>query len=109
MSRLLESVKIHRDGREVCSKTALGKFLYQGRCDAMALRQNYKCAICGKWMRPEEWTFDHQDGRGSGGGHRDDRIEIDGKRYNAALCWDCNGEKGSKRYEWVDGKFVPCA
>jgi len=51
--------------------------------------------------------FDHQNGRGSGGGHRDDRIAIDGLFYNAALCHDCNTEKGSKRYEWRDGKYVP--
>jgi hypothetical protein len=45
-------------------------------------------------------TFEHQDGRGMGGGHRDDRIEIDGKPYNGAACLSCNGSKGSKRIDY---------
>jgi hypothetical protein len=52
-------------------------------------------------------TFEHQDGRGAGGGHRDDRIEIDGQWNNAAVDPDCNISKGSKRYTWFQGKYQP--
>jgi len=50
-------------------------------------------------MRQEEATFEHQDGRGHGGGHRDDRIEIDGEPYNSAVHGMCNVKKGSIRLE----------
>lgn len=102
-----EVVKIHRDGREVCQKNAHGKYEYQQRTLAMYERQGYKCAIHGGWMRPEEVQFDHEAGRGSGGGHRDDRIEIDDEWINAAVCGACNGAKGSQRYSWQDGKYLP--
>jgi len=45
-------------------------------------------------------TFEHQDGRGMGGSHRDDRIEIDGKPYNGAAHGKCNSDKGSKRVDY---------
>lgn len=101
----LPAVKIYRDFREICQSNAAGRREYILRKLAMGLRQNHLCAICERFMR--EPQFDHQDGRGLSGGHRDDRIEIDGKWYNAALCADCNGLKGSKRYHWVEGKYIP--
>jgi len=68
---------------------------------AMRERQSELCAICGLWMKEEETTFDHEDGRGIGGGHRDDRIEVDGEPQNAAVHLHCNVRKGSKRTPYL--------
>jgi hypothetical protein len=51
--------------------------------------------------------MDHQDGRGHGGGIRDDRTIVNGEWHNAAVHGICNTRKGSKRYRWVNGKYVP--
>lgn len=98
------TVKTFLCGREVCQPTAAGRREYKSRTDAMQKRQGGRCALCPWYLG---MTFDHQDGRGSGGGHRDDRIEIDGKWHNAALCIQCNGLKGSRRYHWIDGIYIP--
>jgi hypothetical protein len=58
-----------------------------------------RCSICGQYMMPDEITFEHSDGRGHGGGHRDDRIEKDGQPYNSAAHYLCNQKKGSIRLE----------
>jgi len=71
----------------------------------MAELQNFLCAICGEWMIIP--TFDHADNRCAG--HKDDRM-IDfktGRRINAALCFSCQGLKGSRRYHWIEGKYTP--
>lgn len=105
-----EPVKIYPDGREVCDcRTRKGCLEYHSRTAAMERRQHYLCAICGvgrKWF-----TFDHQNGRGMGGAIRDDRIEINGEWFNAALCVSCQSLKGSRRYHWIKEngqmKYVP--
>jgi hypothetical protein len=103
--RKREPVKVYPDEREVCDlKTAEGKKEYLWRTDCMAYVQSFCCAIC---RRRTELFFDHEAGRGSGGGHRDDRIVVKGHRKNAALCASCNSEKGSKRYHWINGKYIP--
>ena len=107
-----EPVKIYPDGREVCSKSVQGKRLYSDRTYAMSRRQGFRCAICHRvFPRAEDWTFDHQNGRGMGGAIRDDRIEVYGHWFNAALCVLCQGLKGSKRYHWIKEngqmKYVP--
>jgi hypothetical protein len=48
-------------------------------------------------------TFDHEDGRGSGGGKRDDRIIKDGRYYNGAAHLACNLWKGSRRIDYNNG------
>lgn len=102
---LIPGGKRYRDGREVMDlKTVAGRFQYGYRLQLMVDRQHGFCAICMEWMGFP--TFEHQDGRGAGGGHRDDRIEIDGRWYNAAICVRCQG-KGSVRYHWVDLYFIP--
>ena len=63
----------------------------------MWFRQDGLCSICGHWMNPNECTYEHSEGRGMNGGHRDDRIEIDGKPYNSAVHGLCNVRKGSVR------------
>jgi hypothetical protein len=105
---LKPAVKVFPDGREVCNlKVKAGKQEYYQRTITMLQRQRFLCAMCHENMHPIWAEFDHEAGRGSGGGHRDDRIEVDGHWQNAALCRTCNSEKGSKRYHWVDGKYVP--
>ena len=96
----------HRDGSEVCSDTPSGWVEYGKRLDQMIERQGHRCAIC-RLVR--KLCFGHE--RSRGGGKRDDRIfHEDGKTWmNAALCYDCNGRQGSKRYHWIDSnrEFVP--
>lgn len=93
-------------GREICNlKSAEGRRIYWERTYLMEILQSFCCAICGKWMHRGEATFDHEAGRAAG--KQDDRIEVDGKRKNAALCVACQGLKGSKRYKWQGGKYLP--
>lgn len=93
------------DGRFVWNtKTAAGRTCYAAATSIMAQRQQGKCAICGL---VKHLTFDHQNGRGMHGSIRDDRTEIDGQWFNAALCVPCQGTKGSRKYHWVDGLYVP--
>jgi len=84
-------------GRQVCTKGARGLREYRSRTEQMWLRQKGICSICFKPMRIEEATYEHSLGRGMGGGHRDDRIVIDGKPFNTAAHGLCNAEKGSRR------------
>jgi hypothetical protein len=91
------AVKVFGDGREVCQDNAGGRREYYMRLKAMVERQDHECCICRKPMLLSDATFEHQDGRGMNGGHRDDRIEKDGRPYNGAAHRWCNNEKGSKR------------
>lgn len=104
--RKFEAVHVYPDGREVCSSNQKGYAEYIRRRDLMALRQKGLCDLCGEWMKPDDLTFDHEDGRGMGGGksgaNRDDRIEIpdvngDLQPYNSAVHWVCNSKKSSVR------------
>ena len=101
------------DGREICSSTSAGKAEYRTRTIEMQNRQNNRCALCGfSFHSNDVVTFDHEHGRGMGGGKRDDRIlieihmEVDGfditaiKRQNAAVHYRCNAEKGSRKVEY---------
>lgn len=86
--------------------TAEGRRTYKARTEAMEIRQDFKCAICKRVFLV--MTFDHQDGRGANAKHRDDRLLDDkGEWKNAALCVDCNGFKGSRRYKWIGGEYLP--
>jgi hypothetical protein len=90
-----------RDGREVCSQTVRGKREYRIRTLAMAKRQGWLCALCGSPMTESSVSFDHELGRGMGGSRRQDKIEVDGKRHNAAVHVLCNGVKGSRRVPYI--------
>jgi hypothetical protein len=90
-------------GREVCSKTPLGQREYRSRTETMWHRQKGICSICLNPMRIDEATYEHEDGRGMGGGHRDDRVVIDGKQHNSACHGLCNVKKGSVRLEKFKG------
>lgn len=97
------------DGREKCDQSSkAGRDEYQRRkLDMWNNRQGRRCKLqispqckarAGRWPQ-DDVTFDHEDGRG--GGKQDDRIEIDGKPINAAVCWFCNSAKGSRRMSYL--------
>ena len=97
---------IKYSGREVCDDTAAGRAEYKRRVEAMWERQNGLCGLrisplCPGRIELTEATFEHQDGRGAGGSKRDDRIMRDGKPYNLAACWWCNGAKSSRSLDAV--------
>jgi hypothetical protein len=93
--RRREPVHVYPDGREVIDTTTSdGKRIYKGLTLAMAERQGNRCALCAKVFFTEP-TFDHQNGRHPS--RIDERIEVNGEWLNAALCWVCNGFKGSRR------------
>lgn len=91
------AVRKYPDGREVCQSNEKGADEYYRRIGQMADRQGNLCCLCDGSLRYGITTFEHTDGRGMGGGHRDDRIEIDGRAVNGAAHWHCNVAKGSKR------------
>ena len=94
------TVWTYPSGRETCPKTLHGRWEYQNRIRLMWTRQKGRCCLCGEPIGLSQAVFEHQDGRGQGGGNRDDRIERNGKPYNGAACWTCNSAKGSKRVDY---------
>lgn len=99
----------YRDGREKCDlNSKAGRDEYMGRIRKMWERQNRICCLYGKIeqcpgrLTLREATFEHEDGRGMGGGHRDDRIMKDGKPYNGAAHGLCNSLKGSRHIDYLD-------
>lgn len=102
-----EAVRVLRDGREVCNLlTKAGRDEYERRKRVMWERQGKRCFLCGERLAWGEAMFEHWDGRGHGGGHRDDRIEKDGKPYNGVAHPLCNSLKGSKRYNPLANDFI---
>lgn len=93
-----EWLKTFPDGREVLDKSTTRGFReYIFRTVAMVIRQGNLCCLCGRYLSPENATFDHEDGRGMGGAKRDDRIVLpDGRWINGAAHWLCNSNKGSR-------------
>ena len=103
------AVRIFEGGREVCDLTTkAGRDEYERRKDLMHKRQAGICCLYGKApmcpgrLRRAEAMFEHEDGRGSGGGKRDDRIEVDGKPQNGVAHPLCNSWKGSRRIQYND-------
>lgn len=88
-------------GREVCLRTAAGVREYRKRVELMHERQMGLCAICGRPLRLEQATFDHERPRGLGGGFRDDRLTVDGVPINAAVHGLCNSIRGSRRTPYL--------
>ena len=99
----MKPVKVFDDGREVCDlSVAAGRREYRRRVELMLARQGGRCCLeghapmCPGFLRLENATFEHEDGRGSGGWKRDDRTEKTGLPYNGAAHPLCNGWKGSR-------------
>jgi hypothetical protein len=97
----------YTDGREVCNLlTKAGSDEYQRRKRAMWERQKRRCCLescvggCPGKLKLADAVFEHQDGRGMAGGHRDDRIMKDGKPYNGVAHAWCNTLKGSVRVNY---------
>lgn len=93
------AVIVYRDGREVCNRlTAAGRAEYHRRIALMWERQQRTCCLCYGRLAFAEATFEHELGRGHGGGHRDDRVTLpDGSWINGAAHGKCNLEKSSRR------------
>lgn len=103
---VVDGVMTMPDGKEICHMdTSAGRREYKERTRAMCIRQGFRDAITGENMETWQATFDHEAGRTVG--KQDDRIEIDGEWHNAALLYATNTRKGSKRYSWVNGSYVP--
>ena len=99
-------VQLFPDGREVCDlKKASGKLEYASRTGRMVFRQRGICCLLGHCPTcpgrlSGDAEFEHEDGKGSGGAHRDDRIEVDGKWKNGAAHHHCNMWKSSRRIDY---------
>ncbi len=108
------AVQVYRCGRECCDLlTKAGRDEYARRKRAMWMRQGKRCCLEG-WVEgcPGKLTladavFEHQDGRGMGGGHRDDRIQKNDpktgqmKPYNGVAHPYCNLVKMSQRIDYT--------
>ena len=98
----MKSFRVTKDGREICfHRTTSGRQDYKARTLAMAERQGWLCGLCGLAMTRETVTFDHEFGRGMGGARRDDRIEVNGWWFNAAVHYVCNSLKASRAVPYV--------
>ena len=109
---LLVYIRVLRDGREICNRMHPdGRAEYRWRTGLMVDRQGYRCCLeayapmCPGPLSIEEATFDHEFGRGAGGGKRDDRIELpDGTWINGAAHALCNEWKGSRYIDYNRGR-----
>jgi hypothetical protein len=79
--RMKSEIKVMRDGRVILKGTAYSKM-------KLALRKlaEDRCERCGKYTM--QGDVEHKAGRG--GGKRDDRIFVDGKRNLEYLCRQCH-------------------
>ena len=112
-------VRVFKDGREACNQlTKAGRDEYQRRIRLMWERQGKRCCLegriegCPGKLALAEATFEHQDGRGMGAGHRDDRTERVNQKtgklepYNGAAHFWCNSRKGSVKINYNEGLGV---
>ncbi len=67
--------RVMGDGREICSKTSAGKKEYFRRKLERWVMDKGLCCLCGQPIVAEQLTYEHPNGRGFGGGTRDDRVE----------------------------------
>lgn len=104
-----DGVLRYPNAREVCKLTCkAGMDEYIRRKRVMWERQGKKCGLqispqCKAVQGRLNWSdsqFGHQSPRGLAGGARDDRIDVDGKPQNYAVCHWCNSLQGSRR--------IPC-
>lgn len=106
VKKVRPTVRVFRDGREVCSDTKAGWDEYNLRKRIMWERQGRRCCLenicpyCPGNLHWSDTSFDHSSGRGHGGGKRDDRIEVDGKPINGCCHHFCNAWKGSRQISY---------
>ena len=111
------AVRVFKDGREVCNLLCKeGRDEYMRRKRVMWERQKGICCLfgidptCPGKLNWGDAMFEHEGGRGSGGGKRDDRIEIVEERngmtikrnLNGVAHAKCNSWKGSRRINYND-------
>ena len=103
IKHVTEAVRVYPDGREVCSNTFHGRQEYRRRVLAMLERQVGRCCLeayapmCPGSLSENGATFEHEGGRGAGGGKRDDRVSLpDGTWINGASHYLCNTWKSSR-------------
>lgn len=103
------AVRIMKDGREIVNLLCkAGRDEYEHRKDQMFERQKGICCLyghiegCPGRLRRSDAVFEHEAGRGHGGGHRDDRIEVNGKPQNGVAHPICNSKKSSQRIKYND-------
>jgi hypothetical protein len=113
------AIRVFKDGREVCNlNTKEGRDIYMQRIRDMRDRQGKFCCLygviqeCPGFLALKDATFEHEDGRGFDGGHRDDRIMKPDKKgvmrpYNGAAHRMCNHLKGSRRLSDINLIDVP--
>jgi hypothetical protein len=102
-----------RDGREVCNQyISIGRKAYRRRIEIAWERQKGRCCLegycpyCPGWLDLEEATFEHEHGRGMGGGRRDDRIVLpDGRWQNGAAHQACNVWKASRHIAYNEDQL----
>jgi len=97
-------IAIFPNGREVLNlHSPRGLAEYLRRIEEMLERQggicclSRFCPLCPGKLLLREACFEHEEGRGASGGHRDDRIWVEGRAQNGAAHYWCNSWKGSKR------------
>lgn len=105
-----DPLRVTRDGREICASNTMGRVEYKLRIIAMLKRQKGRCCLkgfapmCPGYLAESEATFEHEHGRGMGGGKRDDRISLpDGTWINGAAHLLCNAWKGSRHIDYNGG------
>lgn len=105
--------KVAHDGREILNlRTVKGRKEYSFRKEIAAQRQRNVCCLfgecptCPRLLLGYYFSFEHEFGRGHGGGKRDDRIEItvNGLTFwvNGAAHFECNAWKGSRVIAYND-------
>jgi 5-methylcytosine-specific restriction endonuclease McrA len=78
--------------REVCRQTPDGVMLYVCRRFIAWTGQHERCALCHRRIPFRQATTDHIEPRRMGGGFRNDA-----QQAIQVACYQCNGERGSRR------------
>ena len=76
--------------REICSSAPAGRAEYQRRRELRWDMDRGICCLCGQFVPLNQATVEHPNGRGMGGGKRDDSVEAIRVSH-----WLGNNAKGS--------------
>lgn len=87
-------VRVYPSGREVCGSSTAGREEYRKLRELCWDRDRGICCLCCRFVSLDQATLEHLNGRGLGGGKRDDRPSA-----CAVACWAGNNAKGSISYK----------